>query len=194
MAMCTARVAITTESGAGGGRKVAAIAARVRDWRPGDAAACAAIYAPWVLETTVSFEFEPPDADEIARRCAALIDQGYPVLVAEVDGAVAGYAYASAFRARPAYRGTVENSVYVDRARHGAGIGRALMQELITRCAAAGFRRMVAVIADRANAGSIGFHRSLGFRDGGVLPGVGFKFGRALDIVLMWRALDGADP
>ena len=136
MAMCTVRVAITTESGAGGGRKVAAIAARVRDWRPGDATACAAIYAPWVAETTVSFELEPPDADEIARRFAALIAQGYPVLVA-----------------------------------------------------AAGFRRMVAVIADSANVGSIGFHRALGFEDGGVLPGVGLKFGRELDIVLMWRAL-----
>ncbi len=147
------------------------------------------IYAPWVAETTVSFEFDPPDADEIARRFAALIAQGYPVLVAEVDGVVAGYAYASAFRARPAYRGTVENSVYVDRTRHGAGVGRALMQALIARCAAAGFRRMVAVIADSANAGSIGFHRALGFEDGGVLPGVGLKFGRELDIVLMWRAL-----
>jgi phosphinothricin acetyltransferase len=186
--MCTARVAITTEFGAGGGRVTAALA-RVRDWRPGDAAACAAIYALWVAETTVSFEFEPPDADEIARRFDALLAQGYPVLVAEHDDAILGYAYASAFRARPAYRGTVENSVYVDRARHGAGIGRALMQALIARCAEAGFRRMVAVIADSANAGSIGFHRALGFEDGGVLPGVGLKFGRELDIVLMWRAL-----
>jgi phosphinothricin acetyltransferase len=172
---------------------MAAAAIRVRDWRPDDAAACAAIYAPWVTETTVSFEFEPPDAAEIARRCDALRGQGYPVLVAEINGAVAGYAYASAFRARPAYRGTVENSVYVDRARHGAGVGRTLMQTLVARCANAGFRRMVAVIADSANAGSIGFHRALGFQDGGVLPGVGLKFGRELDIVLMWRTLVADD-
>jgi phosphinothricin acetyltransferase len=182
-------VATTTESGAGGGRAAAA-AIRIRDWQAADATACAAIYAPWVVGTTVSFEFEPPDAAEIARRFDALRKQGHPVLVAEIDGAIAGYAYASTFRARPAYRGTVENSVYVDRARHGAGIGRALMQALIARCTEAGYRRMVAVIADSANVDSIGFHRALGFHDGGALPGVGLKFGRELDIVLMWRVLD----
>lgn len=162
----------------------------IRDWRPADAAACAAIYAPYVAGTTVSFELDPPSADELARRFRALQAEGYPVLVADDGGAVAGYAYAGTFRARAAYRPTVEHAVYVDPQRHRGGIGRRLVEALAERCRAAGFRCMVAVVGDSANQRSIDFHRSLGFEVSGILRGVAWKFGRALDIVMLQRRLD----
>ncbi len=165
----------------------------LREWVAADAAACAAIYAPYVLESCVSFELRAPDAAEIAQRLQLHQSDGFPVLVAHAQGRVLGYAYAAAFRAREAYRGTVENSVYIDQGVRRGGVGSALMQHLIGSCAARGYRQMVAVIGDSANLDSQAFHRRLGFVDAGVLRGVGRKFGRDLDIVLMQRALGGSD-
>jgi L-amino acid N-acyltransferase YncA len=161
----------------------------IRDWAPADAAACAAIYAPWVIGSTASFELIAPDAGEIARRFTTLRETGYPVLVAQREGRVAGYAYAGVFRARAAYRHTVEHSVYVDHAAQGRGIGRRLLEALVAECAARGFRRMVGVVADPVQARSVDFHRALGFVEAGVLRGVGRKFDRDLDILLLQREL-----
>jgi phosphinothricin acetyltransferase len=161
----------------------------VRDSREEDVPALTAIYAHWVRHGRASFELDPPTEAEMARRRRAVLDQGYDHLVAEAGGRVLGYAYAAAFRTRPAYRFTVENSVYVAPGLHRAGAGRALMEALIARCMAKGFRLMVAVIGDSANAASIGLHAAMGFRHAGLLPGTGWKHGRWVDTVLMTRPL-----
>lgn len=156
----------------------------------GDMAAVAAIYRPSVEEGTASFELTAPDADELERRRAALCAAGYPYIVAEIDGRVAGYAYAGSFRARPAFQATVENSVYVDAAFQGCGVGRALLTALVDAAAAAGFRQMIAVIGDSTRQmASIGLHAACGFVEVGRMPGVGWKGERWLDIVFMQRAL-----
>ena len=165
----------------------------VRDSRPGDVVAIHAIYADHVLHGLASFEETPPDIGEMAQRRGAVLDRGLPHLVAEVDGTVSGYAYASHYRARSAYRFALENSVYIEAGRIGRGIGRALMGELIPRCERLGYRQMVAVIGDSANAGSIGLHAAFGFERVGLLPAVGFKFGRWVDSVLMQRPLGPGD-
>jgi phosphinothricin acetyltransferase len=170
---------------------------RIRDAAPGDMAAVAAIYAPEVRSGTATFETEPPDAAEMAARLAAVTAAGYPWLVAHRDGAIAGYAYAGPFRTRPAFRFTVENSIYVAEAARGHGVGRALLEHLIGHCTARGFRQMVAVIGDSANQkSSLRLHAGLGFVEVGRLPDVGFKHGRWLDTVLMQRPLGegGAPP
>ena len=161
----------------------------LRDAHDDDMDAIQAIYAHHVLHGTASFEEEPPPLAEMQRRRADVLGRGMPYLVAEIDGRVAGYSYASPYRARPAYRFTLENSVYVDPARPRAGIGRALLAALIARCAAGEWQQMIAVIGDSANAPSIGLHAALGFRRIGTLHAVGFKFGRWIDSVLMQRAL-----
>jgi L-amino acid N-acyltransferase YncA len=161
----------------------------VRDSREEDVAQVQAIYAHHVLHGAASFEEEPPTLAEMQRRRADVLDRGIPYLVAEIDGRVAGYSYASPYRARPAYRFTLENSVYVDPARPRAGTGRALLAALIARCEAGEWQQMIAVIGDSANAPSIGLHAALGFRRVGTLHAVGFKFGRWIDSVLMQRAL-----
>jgi L-amino acid N-acyltransferase YncA len=148
-----------------------------------------AIYAHHVLHGAASFDEEPPPLAEMQRRRADVLGRGMPYLVAEIDGRVAGYSYASPYRARPAYRFTLENSVYVDPARPRAGTGRALLAALIARCEAGEWQQMIAVIGDSANAPSIGLHAALGFRRIGTLHAVGFKFGRWIDSVLMQRAL-----
>ena len=148
-----------------------------------------AIYEHAVRVGTATFELVPPDLAEMTRRYRALIDGGFPYVVAVQDGVVAGYAYAGPYRPRPAYRFTVENSVYLDPAAHRRGIGLKLMQRLIAECEARGFRQMIAVIGDSANAGSIGLHRRCGFEMIGTHPNVGLKFGRWLDTVMMQRAL-----
>jgi len=151
------------------------------------------IYEHAVRHGTATFELIPPDLTEITRRFNALMDGGFPYLVAVLDGAVAGYAYAGPYRPRPAYRFTVENSVYLEPAIHRRGIGLQLMQRLIAECEARGFRQMIAVIGDSANAGSIGVHTRCGFQMIGTHPSVGLKFGRWLDTVMMQLALgDGA--
>ena len=155
-----------------------------------DAAAIAAIYAPHVLHGVASFEVEAPDAEEILRRRAAIVELGLPYLVAEIGGEVAGYAYASRFRSRAAYRFTVENSVYVAERFQRRGVARVLMLRLMEICAEAGVREMIAVIGDPSTSrGSVEMHRSLGFEEVGMLHGVGEKFGRALDVLLMQRSL-----
>ena len=161
----------------------------IRDCRPDDLAAVTAIYRETVLFGTASFELVPPDQDEIARRHAALLAAGHVWLVAERAGAVVGYAYESAYRPRPAYRWTVENSVYVDAPARGSGIGRRLLAALIDAATERGFRQMIAVIGDSANIASRRLHEGAGFSPVGTFRHVGWKHGQWLDTVLMQRAL-----
>ncbi|MGA2054300.1 MAG: N-acetyltransferase family protein [Bradyrhizobium sp.] len=154
-----------------------------------DLALVTEIYAEAVSFGTATFELVPPDLAEMTRRFQALVDGGFPYFVAVLEGRVAGYAYAGPYRPRPAYRFTVENSVYLQPAIHGRGIGQQLLQRLIAECAARGFRQMIAVIGDSANAASIGVHSRCGFRMIGTHPNVGLKFGRWLDTVMMQREL-----
>ncbi|MGE0723197.1 MAG: N-acetyltransferase family protein [Alphaproteobacteria bacterium] len=167
----------------------------IRDASPADVPAITAIYGHHVRHGLASFEETPPDEDEIARRFADVAAKGYPYLVAApgAGGAVLGYAYASAYRPRPAYRWTVENSVYLAPASARRGIGAALLAALIARCEAKGFRQMVAVIGDSANDASIGLHERLGFVRAGLIRSVGYKHGRWVDSVLMQRALGAGD-
>ena len=161
----------------------------VRPATPADIPAITRIYAHAVRHGTASFELEPPDEAEMSRRQRTLLDGGYPYLVAEIDGAVAGYAYAGPYRARPAYRFSVENSIYVASQMHRRGIGRVLLDRLIAECEARGYRLMIAVIGDSAQTPSIELHRIAGFALVGALEGVGYKFDRWLDTVLMQRPL-----
>jgi phosphinothricin acetyltransferase len=154
-----------------------------------DIPAITRIYAHAVMHGTATFELEPPDEAEMLRRFKKLRAGSFPYIVAEVDGAVAGYAYAGAFRERPAYRFTVEDSIYIAPQMHRCGIGRALLTRLIADSEAAGFRQMMAVIGDSGQAASIAVHRACGFKDSGVFEAVGFKFGRWLDTVQMQRPL-----
>jgi L-amino acid N-acyltransferase YncA len=158
-----------------------------------DLPAVTAIYAHAVATGRASFELEPPDEAEMGRRRAALMAGGHPYLVAERAGMVVGYAYAGPYRTRPAYRGTVETSVYVRPDQAGRGLGRRLLERLITQATAAGFRQMVAVIGDSHNAASIALHAACGFRPVGVLTSVGWKHGTWLDTVLMQRPLGSGD-
>jgi L-amino acid N-acyltransferase YncA len=158
-----------------------------------DLPAITEIYDHAVRYGTATFELNPPDLAEMTRRFDALIDSGFPYLVAVLEGQVVGYAYAGPYRPRPAYRFTVENSLYLQPAIHRRGIGIQLLQGLIAECEARGYRQMIAVIGDSANAGSIGVHARTGFQMIGTHPHVGFKFGRWLDTVMMQRALgDGS--
>ena len=148
-----------------------------------------AIYGHYVLHDLCSFEEEVPTAPQMQSRRADVLARGLPYLVAMKDGEVAGYAYASPYRSRSAYRHTVEDSIYVAPGMQGHGIGKALLQEVIRRCTESGFTQMVAVVGNSANAGSQRVHQSLGFETVGVLRNVGFKFGQWVDTVLMQRAL-----
>jgi len=161
----------------------------IRPATAADIPAITAIYAFEVREKTASFEMTPPDEAEMMRRFTAITGGDFPYLVAETGGRIAGYAYAGPYRPRPAYRYTVENSVYLDPAFYRRGIGSALLRELIAQCATRGYRQMIAVIGDSANAASIGLHQSAGFAMIGTHPDVGFKFGRWLDSVQMQLAL-----
>lgn len=151
------------------------------------------IYALEVREGTASFELEPPSLAEMTARFAAIEAAGLPYLVAELEGRIAGYAYASPYRPRPAYRHTVEDSVYVARFARRQGVGRALLDAVIAGATARGKRQMVAIIGDSAHVASIDLHARAGFRLVGTLENVGWKFGRWLDTVIMQRDLgDGA--
>ena len=163
--------------------------AEIRPATAADLPAVTEIYQHAVLYGTATFELTPPDLAEMTRRFGVLMDGGFPYFAASLDGRVVGYAYAGAYRPRPAYRFTVENSVYLDPAIHRRGIGMALLRRLITESEERGYRQMIAVIGDSANAGSIGVHAKTGFQMIGTHPNVGFKFGRWLDTVMMQRAL-----
>ena len=188
---------------------------RVRDARRGDLADIREIYAHHVLHGLASFEETPPDLAEVTRRFEATLAHGLPYLVAEAptarpgvagpgaaeaevggsgaEPALRGYAYAGPYRPRPAYRYSVENSLYVAPGLEGRGIGRALLEELIRRCTALGFRQMIAVIGDSGHLPSIKFHESLGFTQAGHLRSVGFKFERWVDSVILQRPLGPGD-
>jgi phosphinothricin acetyltransferase len=162
----------------------------VRDSQPADVPELARIYGHWVLHGLASFELEPPPAEEMARRRAAVLQGGYPHLAAtDSEGRILGYAYAGPYRTRPAYRFTVEDSVYVAPEAAGRGVGSALLPAPLERCEAAGFRLVVAVIGDSGNTPSIGLHARFGFARAGLLPAAGWKHGRWVDSVLMTRAL-----
>ncbi len=165
----------------------------VRASTEADVTRCAEIYGHHVLHGTASFEVDPPDVAEMRKRRAAVLDLDLPYLVAEKDGRVLGYAYAGLYRTRPAYRFSVENSVYIDHETRGQGVGKALLLPLIDLCTKAGRRQMIAVIGDSAHVASIKLHESCGFEMIGTIRSVGFKFGRWLDSVLMQRPLGSGD-
>ncbi len=164
-------------------------ALEIRPATEADLPAVTEIYDHAVRFGTATFELIPPDLAEMTRRFKVLTDGGFPYLVATIDGRVAGYAYAGSYRPRPAYRFTVENSVYLDPAIHRRGIGLQLLRRLIGDCETRGYRQMIAVIGDSANAGSVGVHTRCGFQMIGTHSNVGLKFGRWLDTVMMQLAL-----
>jgi L-amino acid N-acyltransferase YncA len=161
----------------------------IRPSRNEDLAAITVIYGYHVLHGVASFEEISPERDEIARRRRQILEQGLPYLVAERSGRVLGYCYAALYRTRSAYRFTLEDSIYIDAAEVGRGIGRALLSAVIEQCSELGYRQMVAVIGGSDQWPSIRLHERLGFTRTGLLPAVGFKFGRWIDTVLMQRAL-----
>jgi phosphinothricin acetyltransferase len=161
----------------------------IRSATAADVSTISAIYAHAVRYGTATFEIDPPTESEMADRFCALTAGGFPYLVAECDGAVRGYAYAGPYRPRVAYRYTLEDSIYIAPDYHGRGIGRALINRLLSEAAVRGYRQMIAVIGDSEQVASIALHRAAGFRMVGTLEAVGFKFGRWLDTVLMQRSL-----
>ena len=172
-------------------------AINLRAATPDDLPTITAIYAEAVLHGSASFELTPPTEAEMGQRMEAIVAGGFPYLVATLDGAILGYAYAGPYRTRPAYRFTVEDSIYLDPSARGRGVGKRLLAALIAACEARGDRQMIAVIGDSANQGSIRLHRSAGFEPAGLLKSVGWKHGRWIDSVLMQRALgvgDGEAP
>lgn len=167
---------------------------QIRDATAADVPALAAIYAHHVLHGTGTFEEEPPTEAEMAERLARVQGHGWAWLVAEApEGTILGYSYFARFRDRSAYRHTAENAIYVRDDVRGQGVGKALVQTLLERAEAAGFRQMMAVIGDSENTGSIGLHVSLGFRQIGIMKSVGVKFGRWVDVVMMQRSLGEGD-
>jgi phosphinothricin acetyltransferase len=165
----------------------------LRHATPADVPALTAIYGHHVLHGLGSFETTPPDESEMRGRLEAVQEKGLAWLVAEWDGRIVGYAYASVYRARPAYRYALEDSVYVDPEYGGRGVGRALLERLIAECEAIGFRQLVAVIGDSGNVASIRLHAALGFEMAGTLRAIGWKHGRWVDSVIMQRRLGPGD-
>lgn len=169
----------------------------IRPSRDEDLDAITRIYGHHVLNGTGTFETTPPTLAEMTARRADVLGKGLPWLVAEDGGQVVGYAYGNWFKPRPAYRFSVEDSIYMDPAAHRKGLGRALLAELLGALERVGTRKVMAVIGDSANAGSIGVHKALGFEPVGVVQSCGWKFDRWLDIVLMQKSLgtgDGTPP
>jgi phosphinothricin acetyltransferase len=163
--------------------------ALVRDAGEADMVAVRGIYAHYVLNSLVTFEEAPPALEEMVARRLKSVGIGMPYLVAEADGQIFGFAYAAPYHTRPAYRFTVEDSVYVADGMSGRGIGSALLGEVISRCERGPWRQMLAIVGDSANAASIALHRRFGFELVGTLRAVGFKFGRWVDTPLLQRAL-----
>lgn len=167
--------------------------AQVRPAEARDVPAIQEIYAYYVLNGLASFEEAAPTVGEMRQRYDDIVSRGLPYLVAELDGALAGYGYCAPYRTRSAYRYSVEDSVYVRTGLQGRGVGRALLAELIVRAEQSGYRQMIAVIGDSAHAASIGLHLAAGFVSVGILRSIGFKFGRWVDSVIMQRALGDGD-
>lgn len=165
----------------------------LREASEADLPAISAIYTHYVETSLGTFEEAPPSIDEMARRWRRTLDQQLPYLVVERDGAVRGYCHAGPYRSRSAYRHSVEDSVYIDPGWLRRGLAALLLDELILRCAALGYRQMVAVIGGSDNAGSIRLHQRCGFHEVGILRGIGSKFGAPVDTVLMQRALQTAE-
>jgi L-amino acid N-acyltransferase YncA len=165
----------------------------IRDAEEADMEAVQAIYARHVLHGLATFEETPPSVEELLSRRASVLMSGLPYLVAELEGKIAGYAYATAYRPRPAYRFTIEDSVYVAEGLGGRGIGSALLGALIARCEKGPWRQMLAVVGNSGNEGSIALHKRMGFREVGILRSVGFKLGQWVDTVLMQRPLGEGD-
>ncbi len=166
----------------------------VRDALEAEMAAVRDIYAHYVLHSLATFEETPPTLDDMLARRRASVDLGLPYLVAEVGGAVAGFAYAGLYRSRPAYRFTIEDSVYIADGQTGRGIGSALLGELIAGCERGPWRQILAVVGDSANSGSIALHRRFGFELMCTLQSVGFKFGRWVDTPILQRSIGTAKP
>ena len=165
----------------------------IRPSSDADLDAITRIYTHHVLHGTGTFETTPPTTTEMAARRADVLRKGLPWLVVEENGVVLGFAYGNWFEPRPAYRFSVEDSIYLAPEASGKGLGRALLAELLAALERAGVRRVMAVIGDTANLGSIGVHRALGFEPAGSIPACGWKFGRWLDIVFMQRSLGAGD-
>ena len=165
----------------------------IRHSRSDDVAAITAIYTHHVLHGTGTFEIDPPTQTDMAARRSDVVAKGLPYLVAEQAGQVVGFAYCNWFKPRPAYRFSAEDSIYLAPDRHGRGLGRALLAELTAQAENAGVRKLIAVIGDSANAGSVGVHRSAGFTPVGVLKACGWKFEKWLDVVLMEKTLGVGD-
>ena len=164
----------------------------IRDFQPTDIEAITAIYTEAVLNGSGSYEIEPPTLDEMTRRFDAFVEHGFPILVAEENGHVLGYAYISYFRTRPAYRWLAEDSIYIAPDAKGKGVGKLLLGELISRATTLGFRQLLAVVGDgEHNIGSVKLHERMGFIHCGRIQGSGFKHGRWLDTVLMQLSLNG---
>jgi phosphinothricin acetyltransferase len=169
----------------------------IRPSTEADLPAITAIYAHHVQHGTGTFETTPPTLEDMTGRRADVLAKGLPWLVAEQDGRVLGYAYCQWFKPRPAYRYSAEDSIYLHPEAAGRGLGKQLLAALEQQAVAAGVRKLIAVIGDSANAGSVGVHRACGFRQVGVIASCGWKFGRWLDIVLMDKAIgegDGSAP
>ena len=169
------------------------MAVLIRDVSESDIAAITAIYAVEVTDFVNTYEYDVPDAAEMQRRMHDIVARGFPYLVAEIDGEVAGYAYANTYRTRVAYQWTVENSVYVDARFQGQRVGTTLLQALIDACTSRGYRQMVAVIGEPTNTASIKLHERFGFHLVGVFQGLGRKHGRWLAVVLLQRSLGKGD-
>ncbi|MTJ81866.1 MAG: N-acetyltransferase [Telmatospirillum sp.] len=172
---------------------IAPLSVTVRDAQESDMAGVQAIYSYYVTRLAATFEEVPPSVEEMIARRAKTLARGLPYLVAETDGEVVGYTYAGPFRPRSAYRYTIEDSIYVAPSVPRRGVGTALLGTLVRRCTDLGYRQMIGIIGDSANQASIGVHRKLGFRQEGVLRGVGLKFGHWVDVVIMHRPLGDAD-
>ncbi|WP_326533315.1 GNAT family N-acetyltransferase [Pseudorhodoferax sp.] len=165
----------------------------IRPSTDADVPAIAAIYTHHVLHGTGTFEIDPPSAEDMAARRADVLSKGLPYLVAEEDGRVLGFAYCNWFKPRPAYRFSAEDSIYLAPEAAGRGLGRQLLTALAQEAEARGVRKLIAVIGDSANAGSVGVHRALGFEHVGLIRSCGWKFERWLDIVLMEKTLGAGD-
>jgi len=164
----------------------------LRPAQPADLAAITEIYRDAVLHGTATYEIVPPDQEEMSQRFLAITSDGFPYIVAEIDGAVVGYAYASYFRTRPAYWWSVEDSIYISPPAKGRGLGKLLLSQLIKDCTALGFRQFIAVIGDgHDDSASVRLHTSAGFKYSGTIKASGFKHGRWLDTVLMQLEMNG---